>query len=159
MNTICLRPYKLCSGDRRAQYDCTNTRGMKYRTGTSTYCLPCRPALPYPALPWPTCPNLPESYNLPLPTLPCPTCPSLPHLPCPTRLPHLLLVPILVLATRIGIQQAGRQEVRVVGQEGRSTDVRYSYGTVATYECTTYDYEYYGTVRVMDLLDCMTLRM
>ena len=21
-------------------YDCTNTRGMKYRTGTSTYCLP-----------------------------------------------------------------------------------------------------------------------
>ena len=45
-----------------AQYDCTNTRGMKYRTGTSTYCLlptlPC-PTLPYPALPCPGLANLP----------------------------------------------------------------------------------------------------
>ena len=31
-----------------AALDCRNTRGMKYRTGTSTYCL--LPALPCPAL-------------------------------------------------------------------------------------------------------------
>ena len=41
---------KLCRGI-AAQYDCTNTRGMKYRTGTSTYCL--LPTLPCPALPCP----------------------------------------------------------------------------------------------------------
>ena len=44
-----------------AQYDCTNTRGMKYCTGTRTtaYCL-------YHALP---CPIIP--YLLPYPALPC----------------------------------------------------------------------------------------
>ena len=71
---------------------CTNTRGMKYRTGTSTYCL--LPALPCPALP--------------CPALPCPA------LPCPDP---LALTKASRHACRKAYRERGRKEGRLEGRK------------------------------------------